>query len=173
MSKLGEVVYCVACDRARTAEADVAAAGSEQAPAERPRRMATKRDANGEPLCTACLDARLASRRAEFMLNQGRAPLPSSPPAQTVRAAESQPASPRRPAFIRIVRQQETPAAPERKPPVRTKRAAREVAPKPAEKRTARRGGKMIERRFVMLLGEMGFLRAQQLLNELKTRARK
>lgn len=40
--------------------------------AEHPRRMATKRDANGDPLCSACLDERQSRRRAEFMLADER-----------------------------------------------------------------------------------------------------
>lgn len=37
-----------------------------------PRRMATKKDANGDPLCSACLDERQSRRRAEFMLADER-----------------------------------------------------------------------------------------------------
>lgn len=67
MSKVGDVVFCVDCDLARSARLNVAIGDSSAAPQELPRRMATKKDASGEALCAACLDARLQRRRAEFL----------------------------------------------------------------------------------------------------------
>jgi hypothetical protein len=101
MNKLGDVVFCVDCDRERQAHLEIAEAASEQhreqdrepdrepdtSPNDRshpetasqnpeqdkhPRRMATKKDANGDPLCSQCLDDRQAKRRAEFMLSDDR-----------------------------------------------------------------------------------------------------
>jgi hypothetical protein len=91
MNKLGDVVFCVDCDRERQAHLEISAAaeaaevteGAEvvmsleadsRSPAEdkHPRRMATKKDANGDPLCSQCLDDRQAKRRAEFMLSDDR-----------------------------------------------------------------------------------------------------
>jgi len=68
MSKVGDVVFCVDCDLARSAHLKVAIGDSSGAPTELPRRMATKRDASGAALCTACLDARVQRRRAEFLV---------------------------------------------------------------------------------------------------------
>jgi hypothetical protein len=95
MNKLGDVVFCVDCDRERQAHLEIAEAAllpdtkeldtkepanpsnpetdpqnSEQD--KHPRRMATKKDANGDPLCSQCLDDRQAKRRAEFMLSDDR-----------------------------------------------------------------------------------------------------
>jgi hypothetical protein len=67
MSKVGDVVFCVDCDRARSAHLKVASGDSLGTPTELPRRMATKKDASGDALCRACLDARVQRRRAEFL----------------------------------------------------------------------------------------------------------
>lgn len=72
MSKIGEVVFCVDCDLARSAHLKVAVGDSSGTPQELHRRMATKKDASGDTLCVACLDARVQRRRAEFL--QLRAP---------------------------------------------------------------------------------------------------
>ena len=74
MNKLGDVVFCVDCDleheaHKQTAQPEGADSASED---EHPRRMATKKDANGDPLCTQCLDERQARRRKEFMLGDER-----------------------------------------------------------------------------------------------------
>jgi alkylhydroperoxidase/carboxymuconolactone decarboxylase family protein YurZ len=67
MSKVGDVVFCVDCDLARSTQLKVASGDSSGAPTELRRRMATKKDASGDMLCTACLDARVQRRRAEFL----------------------------------------------------------------------------------------------------------
>jgi hypothetical protein len=78
MTKLGDVVFCVDCDLLREANASSAEPGGEAAAGEtpqtpeHPRRMATKKDANGDPLCAQCLDERQSRRRSEFMLSDER-----------------------------------------------------------------------------------------------------
>lgn len=66
MSKLGDVVFCVDCDLARSTHLKVAIGDSSGTPQEPPRRMATKKDGR-DALCTACLDARVQRRRAAFL----------------------------------------------------------------------------------------------------------
>ena len=60
--------YCTACDDTRTALA--AAASTEEARAailrDHPRRMATKTDIAGEPVCARCLEMLSERRRASF-----------------------------------------------------------------------------------------------------------
>ena len=60
--------YCTACDEARAALA--AAAPTEEARAavlrEHPRRLATKTDIAGQPVCAPCLAALSERRRASF-----------------------------------------------------------------------------------------------------------
>jgi hypothetical protein len=112
------------------------------------------------------------------MLNQGRAPLPESPVAQ-----ESRNGLPRRkaerPTSIRIVRPSSPTPPPARQSAPRgagAKRAARsqpKPAPVPAPApRLSKAGARVAEKRFVMLAGEIGFLRAQELMDGLKTRLR-
>jgi hypothetical protein len=191
MSTLGEVVFCVDCDGVRQAQmngTDVLSADAELPP----RRMAVKRDANGDPLCAACLDARHVSRRAEFLLHEGRAPIPGFQPmsqlsietgAEPNGARQGKPKS----RLIRIVRQrgaeaQSEPPPPPAEPPAERPRAAgrrgkRDVTdvqvqlPLPAPRPAKRDRG--AEKQFVMLAAEMGFLRAQELLDELQSRITK
>jgi hypothetical protein len=199
MSTLGDVVFCVDCDSARQAHADSAALGLASAVAEPPRRMATKRDANRDPLCAGCLDARHESRHAEFMLNEGRAPAPDRTPAQSLLAHEERPAQPGRPAFIRITRTRTADGAP--LPTARQSGAAGDGAAKQrsakatangktngktngkakleaashatSAPRVARPPSRSVERKFALLVVEVGYLRARQLLDELAGRNRK
>ena len=67
MSKIGDVVFCVDCDLARSARPKVAVGDSSPTLDDFPRRMATKKDATGDALCAACLDARVQRRRSEFL----------------------------------------------------------------------------------------------------------
>jgi hypothetical protein len=60
--------YCTACDEARAALAD-AAPNEEERQAilrEHPRRMATKTDIAGKPVCAHCLDSLAERRKASF-----------------------------------------------------------------------------------------------------------
>jgi len=80
MSKVGDVVFCVDCDLARSAHLRIAvgdSSGTSEVPL---RRMASKKDASGDALCTACLDARVQRRRAEFMLPRARSAYPEPRP---------------------------------------------------------------------------------------------
>jgi hypothetical protein len=186
MSKLGDVVFCVDCDRVRTARADGVAAGYGSALDAPPRRMANKRDANGDPLCAACLDARHDSRHAEFMLNEGRAPVLAQAhgavaghgTASALRggavsnhAADPESAVTRISPYIRIVRSRgpiEEAAPP---PPKKSKPSARDREPQVA--RAPRPASRRLERQFILLAVEMGFLRAQALLDQLDVSSRK
>jgi hypothetical protein len=172
MSKLGDVVFCVDCDRVRAAHAGTAAAGFEGAPVDQPpRRMATKRDANGDPLCAACLDARHGSRHAKFMSHEARSPLAGG--ALGVAAAGVEPAAIglRSSRFIRVLRTREPMAEVPSPSPSKGKPAR--PASQPTEAPPPRPPGRRVERRFAMLVLELGFRRAQQLIDELDVRSRK
>jgi hypothetical protein len=166
MSLLGEVVFCVDCDRARSADAS----------AERPRRMATKKDANGDPLCTPCLDSRQAQRRAEFMLHEGRAPIPGQALAlaKVVTAPSALP--PRKLSLERITRTRPSETEPDtakkqqkrpEKRPAPSVAAKRVTAKALPAKRAASSGNLRLARQFVAIAAEIGFLRAQELLDRL------
>ena len=173
MSKLGDVVFCVDCDRVRAAHTGTAAAGGGTAPAavdQPPRRMATKRDANGEPLCAACLDARHDSRHAKFMSHEGRPPL-GGPMLDATRAAEPGPLVLQSSRFIRVLRTREPMA--DATPPQPSKSKPARPASKPAEPPPPKPPGRRVEQRFAMLVVELGFRRAQQLIDELGARGRK
>jgi hypothetical protein len=166
MTKLGDVVFCVDCDRVRLSPAPelAAASGADSSNVEPPRRMATKKDANGEPLCPSCLDSRQARRRAEFMLHDDRAPITAAPPSPA-RAGST----PRKKVdFVRMLRQRPQPAEVVPAPP--EKDAAQASIPAARDRAANLRAA---ERRFARLIVEVGFLRAQELIDELKTAARR
>jgi hypothetical protein len=177
MSKLGDVVFCVDCDRVRTARADGVAAGYGSALDAPPRRMANKRDANGDPLCAACLDARHDSRHAEFMLNEGRAPSVApthgavSTDGTAKRATEPESAVTRISPYIRIVRSRTPIEEASPPPPRKRKPVVRDREPPVA--RAGRPASRRVERQFILLAVEMGFLRAQALLDQLDAQGRK
>jgi hypothetical protein len=90
MTKLADVVFCVDCDRnletyrsALGPEGDTASSGPQ-------RRMAVKKDANGDPLCVPCMDSRRAKRNAAFLVRTGRAQDPDQP-AKSHDAASGEP----------------------------------------------------------------------------------
>ena len=66
------VQYCTACDDGRTAL--VAGVESEEARAailrEHPRRLATKTDVDGRPVCARCLESLADQRKAGFYFDQ-------------------------------------------------------------------------------------------------------
>ena len=66
------VRYCAACDEGRAALA--AAAGSDEAREEvlreHPRRLATKTDVTGAPVCARCLESMAEHRKAGFYFEQ-------------------------------------------------------------------------------------------------------
>jgi len=74
-------VFCVDCDVARGAHLETAIGDSSGTLKEPPRRIATKKDASGAALCTACLDARVQRRRAEFLSPRARSAPPEPQPA--------------------------------------------------------------------------------------------
>jgi hypothetical protein len=69
------IQYCTACDEAR---ALLAAAADEDARAsvlrEHPRRLATKTDVEGTPLCGRCLEYATQHRKAGFYFEQQDCP---------------------------------------------------------------------------------------------------
>ncbi|HMI90706.1 MAG TPA: hypothetical protein VK509_05050 [Polyangiales bacterium] len=198
--KLGDVVFCVDCDRAAARSASAVGADGNAAPAP-PRRMAVKKDANGDRLCAQCLDARRTNRNAAFLLQERRAQFSSEEAGQP---HSTEP--PARPRILRIasaVRITRTPVA---EPPAtdtiaapRPQRAARKVEPatrngsakleRGPERQPARRPerqparkperrpepiakSRARERAFVQLAAEIGFVRTRRLLDQLKQKLR-
>jgi hypothetical protein len=70
------VPYCASCDHARSLLA--ASADSEEARAavlsEHPRRLATKTDVDGTPMCARCLEYAAQHRKAGFYFDQQDCP---------------------------------------------------------------------------------------------------
>jgi hypothetical protein len=66
------VPYCVACDEGRAALAAAAEGPEAQAEVlrEHPRRLATKTDVAGTPLCARCLESVADRRKAGFYFDQ-------------------------------------------------------------------------------------------------------
>jgi hypothetical protein len=109
MSKLGEVVFCLDCER--MAQASVSAGGG-TGPVDTPRHMAVKKDANGDPLCVQCLDLRRANRNAAF-LREARSLVAAAQDRHTPAPSEQSAAAPsavlRIASAVRITRQREAP----------------------------------------------------------------
>lgn len=166
MSKVGDVVFCVDCDLARSAQVHPAAPAPGDALHEHPRRMATKKDANGNALCAACLDARLLRWRAEFELRQA-APTLSEPTAHPALSAQVAHAPVRKLSAMRIARirspLETTPANGHKRS---SHEPDRDLPLVPAHVSTA--SDRQLERSLLQVGAEIGFLRAQELLGELK-----
>ncbi len=202
MSKLGEVVFCVDCDRNAELRRG-AAVGEEAAAPIAPRRMAVKKDANGDRLCVPCLDLRRTSRNAAFVRQEARAQTSSEEfnGARSTNGVEA----PARPRILRIAsavridrsRARETAAVAPSAPP-----ASAPVAPRAPASPRARRGasgpgkaelrsspmrgskvkramkperkaaGPVQERAFARLAAEIGFVRTRALLEQLKQKLR-
>jgi hypothetical protein len=66
------VTYCAACDEGRAALAGVAQDEEARAAVlrEHPRRLATKTDVAGTPLCARCLQSTSENRKAGFYFEQ-------------------------------------------------------------------------------------------------------
>jgi len=176
MGMVGDVVFCVDCDLARSAHLSVAA-GAETGAAEAfPRRMATKRDANRDALCAACLDARLRRRQTAFAQHKDAGTTPASEPVFSPTPTRAEPPV-RKASANRVVRVRPSPEA------VPTRSEKRAAPPSAPEKRRAVAGqaqaqarlalahDRKLERRLMHVAVELGFLRAHQLLGELKARA--
>jgi hypothetical protein len=197
MSRLGDVVFCVDCERNAEASRSAVGApdGQEQPP---PRRMAVKKDANGDRLCAPCLDARRANRNTAFLRQEGRQEnrAPSSTQGSTGLldgAVSAEP--PARPRIlriasaVRITRSRSSDealamesAVPQVAAPAATKvdvprgKRLEKSAPKARERarvpqRTAKQRGAQ-ERAFVQLAAEVGFVRTRELLGQLKQKLR-
>jgi hypothetical protein len=168
MSMLGDVVFCVDCDRARLSRLQAVPGVSAELQLDLPRHMATKTDANGDPLCTACLDSRRAKRHADFM-HERQAPMTAAP-SPTGAVTGSPPR--KKVEFVRILRTRPQEAEVATAPPRRA--AAKSRTAKPANgTRKSTENGRELKRRFAMLVVEIGFVRAQKLLDELKTVTRR
>jgi hypothetical protein len=186
MSKVGDVVFCVDCDLARSTQLKVASGDSSGTPTELPRRMATKKDASGDMLCTACLDARVQRRRAEFLKPLARSAQPEPqlavpsvgrPTVVALRGGAStkpldKPA--RRFSSVRIERVRPTIAKSPARKPLDPKRVVSEVLAEVdrATERAAR--AKALEARtksLQLLAAEIGLSRAHELLAQIRAAA--
>jgi hypothetical protein len=184
MSKVGDVVFCVDCDLARSAHLKVAVGDSSGTPNALPRRMATKKDATGDMLCTACLDARVQRRRAEFLQPRARTAYPepqpavssvSRPTAAALRGGASRrppDAAARRLSSVRIERVRPIVKSAVRKP-LDKKRLVSEIL---AEHRAAERAStaKALQsstRSLQLAAAEIGLLRAHELLAQIRAAA--
>jgi hypothetical protein len=157
MNLIGEVVFCVDCDRAGSAQPNSTATEGPVAVAV-PRRMATKKDTNGDALCTTCLDARLGRRRREFVLHQGGAapvaPAPTAAPPAADNTRRFIPSAALRSAALGSSR---TIA-----PTLPKETHVAEVAFVPTVDH------RELERRFQETVIAVGFVRARDLLDELR-----
>jgi hypothetical protein len=154
--------------------------------------MATKKDASGDALCTACLDARVQRRRAEFLQPAARSayrdPEPLVPTASRATAAplrggnSSTPldTSARRLSSVRIDRVRPAVKSTARKPVdkkrvvVDKKRVVSEIlaeshrAPqRPSEAKALQSRTRSLQ----LAAAEIGLMRAHQLLAQLRTAA--
>jgi hypothetical protein len=170
MSMVGDVVFCVDCDRARSAHVD-ASGSAPPIDAQYPRRGATKKDANGDALCAACLDARLLQRRAAFVRQQSQS-LPEPAPAVSARQPTTQPV--RNLSQVRIVRVRpvaETVQRSGNQKPAHTKVSQAAAARSTAHRVVAKTQAHRLERAFLEVAAGIGLLRSRELLDELRTRA--
>jgi hypothetical protein len=195
MSKVGDIVFCVDCDLARSAHLKVAVGDWAGTPNELPRRMATKRDANGHALCRACLDARVQRRRAEFLQPVARSDRPepqaavssfSGPTAAALRnGAHTKPVdtSARRLSSVRIDRVRPTPMvksrpmptvkSPARKPLDKKRVVSETLAEvhRASERASKARALKSSTRSLKLAAAEIGLLRAHELLAQIRAAA--
>lgn len=183
MSKLGDVVFCVDCDRTRSENLRPSVGDSAGTPQAQPRRMATKKDANGEALCAACLDARLQRRRVAFLQPRGNGEDPNAEsdassvgrPTEAVRRAPASTKpidmSKRRFSGVRIER-----TRPSVKSVAKRRNRSRVIAEVLADQRrtVARTSSKEASSRNSLQLAalEIGLRRAHELLAEIRAVAR-
>jgi hypothetical protein len=187
MSKVGDIVFCVDCDLARSAQLKVAVGDRAGAPNELPRHMATKKDANGDMLCRACLDARVQRRRAEFLQPIARSDRPQPQAAVSWFSGPTAPAphngahakpvdtSARRLSSVRIERVRPMPIVkrPTRKP-LDKKRVVSETLAE-VQRASARaskaKALKLSTRSLQLAAAEIGLLRAHELLAQIRAAA--
>lgn len=185
MSKVGDVVFCVDCDRARSAHLKVAVGDSSGTPTELPRRMATKKDASGDALCRACLDARVQRRRAEFL--KPRTPSAQPEPQAPVSSASRPTLAPlrggaarkpldkpaRRFSSVRVDRVRSTVKSTARKP-VDQKRVVSEVlaeAQRATERASRAKAVEAWTKSLQLTAVEIGLSRAHELLAQVRAAA--
>jgi len=185
MSKVGDVVFCVDCDLARSAQLKVAVGDSSGTPHELPRRMAVKKDASGDALCRACLDARVQRRRAEFLQPRARSADPeprpavssvSRPAAAALRGGVSREPSAtpaRRLSSVRIDRVRPIEKSAARKP-LDKKRVVSEVLAEAHRAAERAETAKAVQSRTISLqlaAAEIGLSRAHELLAQIRAAA--
>lgn len=182
MSKVGDVVFCVDCDLARSAQLK-AAGDSSGTLAVPPRRMATKKDASGDALCTACLDARVQRRRAEFSRPRAASAQPEpelavspavSPAVVALRGGASRKAtSARKFSGVRIERVRTVVKSTARKP-LDQKRVVSEIlaeAHRASERASRAKAVEAWTKSLQLMAVEIGLSRAHQLLAEVRAAA--
>lgn len=182
MSKVGDVVFCVDCDVARDTQLKLASGDSAGAPQELPRRMATKKDASGDPLCQACLDARVQRRRAEFLQPRAQSayaepqPAESSdgrPAAAPLRNGASSKPIVRRLSSVRIDRVRTVEKSPAPKP-LDKRRVVAEIvadAQRDAERASKAKAQQSRTRSLQLAAAEIGLSRAHELLAQIRAAA--
>ena len=153
MTSLGDPVFCIDCELAQRSAGANGSGAAEAAP----KRLATKTDANGDPLCPACLDARLTRRRAEFELHQGvdsgHAVQPASDSAPPTTGSGTR--------FWSSARMTRT-------SPSATRKVRASTHWSRSERLATSTSDRNQEHRFLEIAVEIGFVRAQELLWELK-----
>jgi hypothetical protein len=162
MNLVGEVLFCVDCEAARTSALESESAATSTPPA---RRIATKTDANGDALCSQCLDARLSRRRAEYARKQLRAAVGESQVAQDV-ARES--TATRTWSSTRLVRPTASAEQPRGRSKARTSGRPVSVRLASVQPETTQALDRKTQLRFAEVVTELGFDRAEQLLRELR-----
>jgi hypothetical protein len=165
MNLVGEVLFCVDCVAAQISAPESASAGGSTRLAPR---IASKTDANGDALCTPCLDARLARRRAQFARQLGGdAPVIEPQTGQNSELVQSKAAT-RTWSSTRVARQ----AGPTNGSSGRSKAGTRgrpaSDARAPDESDATQAVNRETQRRFAEVVTELGFARAEQLLRQLR-----
>lgn len=185
MSKVGDIVFCVDCDLARSAQLKVAVGDSSGAAEELPRHMAIKKDANGDALCRACLDTRLRRRRAEFLKPVARSDYPqpqavvsslTSPNGAALRnGAHTKPLDPsaRRLSSVRIARVRPIVKSPARKPLDKKRVVSETLAEvhRASERASKARALKSSMSALQLAAAEIGLLRAHELIAQIRAAA--
>jgi len=181
MSTFADVVFCVDCDLksgVRAAGADSAAVNQASEPQ---RRMATKKDANGDALCRACLDARHAQRQAEFKRRSEPPPTPVwQRPLVTMAERFSRAATPAVVPKVKPPVPVPAGVAAKRAPKSRSVSAESSASSARIRRTPARapgvstllRGATRSEKQFVSLATAIGLRRAQELLDRIQAAAR-
>lgn len=161
MSLIGEVAFCVDCARSSLTSSNL---GETDAGLPSPR-MATKTDANGDALCTKCLDARLARRRAEFALQQEASVAQASEPPRAQRPSLTVEHDR---TWVRRLSRATAPTPVSISKPIATNARSRRQRPTVDASDARAEVEQGLQRRFLEVSLELGFSRADDLLAKLK-----